>query len=132
MSRRKRPGQKDWGKELVKACVPIRERPENLDSTAEDVASESDRQWFDAHPRRNYRVRRAFSRELGNYPQWVVVFQIGPGFRVRMPIRLDITDEHIELMQEHGTFDLVDGMPVWIPDDCTWAPGQALDLRPDN
>lgn len=55
----------------------------------EDRASESDRIWFEAHPHLPYRLRPALEYELGlPHGKYVLVRQVAPGFRVRVPITI--------------------------------------------
>jgi hypothetical protein len=45
--------------------------------------SEDDRQWFEAHPDRSHRLRRAYPEEFPEKVEHAVVRQLAPGRRVR-------------------------------------------------
>jgi hypothetical protein len=80
-----------------------------------DGPSEADRRWFERHPDRSHRIRRALNRELparcaGH--THVVVRQITPGYRLRAsvgllkPSRTALRDEAFA----HALFDEVWGL----------------------
>ena len=52
------------------------------------VASEDDRVWFEQHPGAKERIRPPFSSEGGGSGVAILVVQVAPGFRVRMPVVL--------------------------------------------
>lgn len=66
----------------------------------EDIVMSSDRTFFEQHPRRSFRVRRAWDVEIEDFARhvviernlpdglcwWVIVHQIAPGLRMRFPL----------------------------------------------
>lgn len=92
--------------------------PVGFNASDGDRASEDDREWFEAHPRASWRLRRGIGGEIGTpYPAWVVCFQVEPGVRVRAPLEAGLPDEQVQLMGETGDFQLIRGTPVWVPRD---------------
>lgn len=56
-----------------------------VDLAAQDRAQELDRQYFEAHPYEDERVRLALAGEFGQAVTWVQVVQVAPGVRARTP-----------------------------------------------
>jgi hypothetical protein len=55
--------------------------------TPADLAKTLDREWFRSHPLRSHRLRRPIAGEFtdGSAENWVVVRQLQPGVRLRLP-----------------------------------------------
>src|SRR6266511_5858626 len=78
--------------------------------TASDRASDADRKWFAEHPNRSYRMRRALPFE---FPEAegdpVIIFQIHPGRRVKMPCNPGVpvinTEERCRYWFQRGVKD---------------------------
>jgi hypothetical protein len=62
--------------------------PTGVDPGAVELASESDRQWFEDHPGANSRIRLSIAGELpaGCNSVFIHVEQIEPGLRIRRPV----------------------------------------------
>jgi hypothetical protein len=79
------------------------------------AASRDDAAWFKAHPHRSHRLRRPYDVELqeavaptiapASAVPYIVVRQVRPGYRLRLPIWSDIEMPDIESMG-HALFDL--------------------------
>jgi hypothetical protein len=84
--------------------------------TPADLAKTLDREWFRSHPLRSHRLRRATAGEFtdGSAEKWVVVRQLQPGVRARLPFDAFVTfpseeaPEHIA----HAMYDLFAENPV--------------------
>jgi hypothetical protein len=67
---------------------------DTIDGAAMDAASEADRRWFARRPDRRTRIRPFMPGEVpvlemaGDMRMFVIVRQVTPGVRVRVPIRL--------------------------------------------
>jgi hypothetical protein len=80
------------------------------------AASKDDAAWFKAHPHRSHRLRRPHDVELqeamaptiapASAIPYVVVRQVQPGFRLRLPIWSDIEVPETETIG-HALFDLL-------------------------
>lgn len=46
-----------------------------------------DERWFQQHPGATYRVRQTYSDERDQPGRWVLVVLLGPGFRLRKPVK---------------------------------------------
>lgn len=67
-----------------------------------------DRDWFVSHPARGYRLRKPYAGEpTVEGAAWVIVKQIEPGARSRMPARADGTDAFLDIhrQSEQGSRD---------------------------
>jgi hypothetical protein len=81
------------------------------DPDAQTLAVYLDREWFHSHPHRTHRIRRAIAGELPSVPpdHYVVVRQVHPGFRLRLPFDMaaplpqDEAPEHIA----HAVYDVL-------------------------
>jgi hypothetical protein len=84
------------------------------DPDAQSLAVSLDKDWFQSHPHRSHRIRRAIAGESPGVPPgcYVAVRQVQPGFRLRLhfaaaaPLPQDEAPEHIahalyDLLQEH-------------------------------
>jgi hypothetical protein len=79
------------------------------------AASRDDAAWFKAHPHRSHRLRQPYDAELqeavaptiapASAIPYIVVRQVRPGHRLRLPIWSDIEMPDIEAMG-HALFDL--------------------------
>jgi hypothetical protein len=54
-----------------------------------DAVSEDDRRWFEAHPERNFHLRAVTPHERGTgyADDMILVAQVGPGLRWRIPVK---------------------------------------------
>ncbi|CAE6747232.1 hypothetical protein R69658_02545 [Paraburkholderia aspalathi] len=67
-----------------------------------------DRDWFEAHTARSYRIRKPYADEPAvEGATWVLVKQIEPGARSRIPARADGTDAFLDIhrQSEQGARD---------------------------
>jgi hypothetical protein len=80
------------------------------------AVSEEDRRWFDRHPERKWRLRRARDGETATRPRWMVVLEITRGCRIRIPVGAQVSDTAAEYMAAHGTVELTLAGPLWLPD----------------
>jgi hypothetical protein len=57
-----------------------------------DAISANDREWFEGHPHRQYRVRAPFEREFSDLDGacFILVIRLGPGVRARSPYKLPL------------------------------------------
>ncbi|PWT94422.1 MAG: hypothetical protein C5B53_13195 [Candidatus Melainabacteria bacterium] len=60
----------------------------NADLSGLEETSEGDRLWFEARPKRNFRLREATAHErsVGTHSDHVLVCQVEPGTRARLPV----------------------------------------------
>jgi hypothetical protein len=87
--------------------------PSDLD--AQTLAVRLDREWFQSHPRRSHRIRRAIAGESPGVPPdcYVAVRQMQPGLRLRRhfataaPLPQGEAPEHIA----HAFYDVLDEYP---------------------
>ena len=63
-------------------------RRTNEDLGGLEETSEADRLWFEARPKRNFRLREAteHERSVGTHSDQVLVCQVEPGTRARLPV----------------------------------------------
>jgi len=95
-----------------------------VDDKAQTAAAKLDKAWFESHPNRSHRIRRAVAGEVpattATEP-YVAVRQVAPGFRLRrffamaVPLPEDEAPEHIA----HAFYDVLEehpGGPIFAQD----------------